>query len=122
MAILRDLVRVELAILVAGSVAVIWKILRKFLRPGGLRPFRNYWGRGMAGAIRLQMLAGSLVFALVYLTMSLRSAGGGALPPIPNYAATILAGSQMVFLGAAAWRSLRPSGILRGAFRSGGEK
>jgi hypothetical protein len=114
MALLRDLLRVEPAFLVACfGVVTIWKILRGIARPGRLRAFRNYCGGGIAGLLRLQMLALSAAFAVSYLASSLQSGGSGALPAIPNYALALLGSSQAAFLGAAAWRRLRPSGTLR---------
>lgn len=114
MAMLRQLVRVELAILAACfGVVFAWKIVRGMLRPEGRLALGRLFGGGVAGLPRMQLLAASLVFALVYLASSLRSAASGALPPIPDYALVLLGSSQAAFLGAAAWRILRPSGFLK---------
>jgi hypothetical protein len=114
MALLRDVVRVELASLFAClALTVAWKILRGILRPAGWRVFRSQFGGGMAGLLRLQMLALSVVFAGSYLAGSLRSAGSGALPAIPNYALVLLGSSQAAFLGAAVWCRMRLFGALR---------
>lgn len=122
MALLRDVVRFELAILVACFSATIgWRILRATLRPESRLAFRSLFGGGIAGAVRVQLLVGSVVFALLYVASALQSAGTGALPRVPNYALALLAGSQAAFLGAA-WRSLRSFGTWRGIFRSGEEK
>ena len=114
MVLLRDAIRVELGILVVCIVAIIfWKIARSALRRESRVAFRRACGGGVACALRMQVLAGSLLFALFYLASALRSAGGGALPPVPDYALVLLGGSQAVFAGAAAWRRLYLSGNLR---------
>ena len=114
MALLRDVVRVELASLfVCLALTVAWKILRGILRPAGWRAFRSQFEGGVAGLIRLQTLALSVVFAVSYLAGSLRSAGSGALPAIPNDALVLLGSSQAAFLGAAAWRRMHLFGTLR---------
>ena len=114
MAFLREMLKVELLTLVACfGVAIVWKILRGSLRPAGRLVLRSLFGGGVAGLLRLQLLAASLAFALVYLASALKSAGSGALPPVPDYALALLGSSQAAFLCAAAWRILRPSGNLR---------
>lgn len=114
MAVLRLAIRFEMETLVACvALTVVWKLLRGIFRPGGLRALRDDCGGGMAGVLRLQMLALSVAFAVFYLADSLRTGGSGALPAIPNYALALLGSSQAAFLGAAAWRRLRPFGTLR---------
>ena len=114
MAFLENMMRIESAILVAGFILVVgWKLLRAMLRPENRQALRRYFGEGISAIIRVQLLTGTLIFAFLYLAGLLQSAGSGAFPPIPNYAVALLAGSQAVFAGAAAWRSLRSFGILR---------
>jgi hypothetical protein len=114
MTVLRAAVQYELALLVACiALTGAWKIVRGILRPGGLRAIRDCCGGGIAGALRWQMLALTVVFAGFYLAGSLQSAGSATLPAIPNYALALLGSSQAAFLGAAAWRRLRPIGTLR---------
>lgn len=119
MAFLREMLRIELATLVACfGVAIVWKIVRGMLRPAGRMILGRLLGGGVAGLLRLQLLAASLVFALVYLASSLRSAGSGALPPVPNYVLTLMSGSQAVFLGAAVGASRAYLGLLETRERS----
>lgn len=114
MAALGNLVRFELAALVTCfALTVMWKILRGILRPGGMTAFRKKVGDGIAGLLRLQMLAASAVVAVFYLASAPQAAASGALPPVPKQVLLFLAGSQAIFLGAAAWRTLRAFSILR---------
>jgi|GEM_PF-2525891 len=115
MAVLRELVHVEVAILAAClGAAVFWKLLRGVLRAGRQHALYILLGRGgMGRAIRLQLTVGSVAFALLYLASTLRAAGSGALPPVSDYALALLGGSQAAFLGAAIWSSLRRTVTLR---------
>ena len=109
----------ELALLIACFAAVLaGKILRGAAQWARHPENRNALRGGKSGGLRLQMLAASLVTALYYLSRLPRSAASGNLPPIPDYALAILAGSQIVFLAAMARSLLRPFGSLK----SEGEK
>jgi hypothetical protein len=114
MTVLRELVRIELAALLACYATVLgWKLLRGAMRWAG----RLETGKARPGrrtdAVRLQMLAVSLTIAVLYLIQLPQSAASGGLPPVPAYALVVVAGSQAVFLTAMATRLLRPSGISR---------
>jgi hypothetical protein len=114
MTVLREALRIELAILVAGCAAVVaWKILRGVVRWVRHAEARNTLGGWMTGALRLQMPVASLLIAFLYLARLPRSAGSGNLPPVPQYALALLAGSQTVFLMVMARRLLGPFGVLR---------
>jgi hypothetical protein len=67
----------------------------------------------MAGALRLQMPVASLLVACLYLVRVRQSASSGSLPPVPEYALALLAGSQWLFLAVMARRLLRQFGISR---------
>ena len=100
--------------LVAGFAAVLaWKILRGAVRWVRHPETRNARGGWMAGALRLQMPAASLLIACLYLVRVHQSAASGSLPPVPEYALALLAGSQTVFLAVMARRLLGPFGVLR---------
>ena len=112
MASLRGVVRSELAILVAGFAAVVlWKMLRDAVRLVRHPQTRAVLPSGIMGALRLQMPAASLGVALLYLVRLPQSAGSGRLPPVPEFALALLAGSQGVFLVVMAQRLLRPFSI-----------
>jgi hypothetical protein len=114
MTVLREALRIELAILAAGFTAVLaWKILRGVVRWVRHPETRNTLGGWMTGALRLQMPAASMLVACLYLVRVRQSAGSGSLPPVTGYALTLLAGSQCAFLAVMAQRLLRPFGILR---------
>jgi hypothetical protein len=113
MKLLQGMVRIELAILAACFGAVVGgKLLRGAVRWVRL-PEKRKALSGWTGALRLQLLAASLIIALLYLVALPKSAASGSLPPVPDYALALLAGSQMVFLAAMAQRLLRPFNILR---------
>jgi hypothetical protein len=113
MTVLRAALRIELAILVAGCAAVVaWKILRGAARWARHPETRNALGSWMTGALRLQMPVASLLIAFLYLVRLPTSAASGSLPPVPDFALALLAGSQALFLAGMAWRLLRPFGIL----------
>lgn len=114
MTVLREALRVELALLVAVCAAVVaWKILRGAVRWVRHPETRNALGGWMTGALRLQMPVASLLIALLYLAGLPRSAASGSLPPVPDFALAVLAGSQAVFLVVMARRLLVPFGVLR---------
>jgi hypothetical protein len=114
MTVLREVVRLELAILVACfTVAVLWKMLRAAVRMVNRPALDKILRSGITGALRLQMPVASLVVALLYLLRLPQSAGSGSLPPIPGFALALLACSQAAFLGVMARRLFRPSGILK---------
>ncbi len=119
---LRDAVRIELVTLTAGfAVVVFWKLLRNIV--GGLL------GTGLRGALlggawgsvhgqtaqwqlaQWQLAAVSLILAFIYLLRLMQSADSGRLPPVPNGALALLAGSQALFLSSMAWRVLRRPGV-----------
>lgn len=107
MTFLRAAVRIELALLAAGfAVIVAWKLLRGAVRwfrsPGA----REELSRGAPGALRLQMLAVTLLVALLYVVQFAQAAASGRLPAVPGFALALLAGSQTVFLGTEARRLL----------------
>jgi hypothetical protein len=113
MIFLREVVRIELAILVACFATVLgWKLLRDAVQWVRQPETPKALG-GMTGALRLQMLAASLVIAFLYLVGLPKSAASGSLPPVPEYVLALLAGSQLVFLVAMAQRLLRPFSTLR---------
>ena len=114
MTVLREALRVELALLIACYAAVVaWKILRGAVRWVRHPETRIALGGWMAGALRLQMPAASLLIAVLYLAGLPQSAASGSLPPVPEYALALLAGSQSVFLVVMARRLLGPFGVLR---------
>lgn len=114
MTFLQEVVRIELAILVASFAVVLgWKIMRGAVRWMRHPETRKAHPSGMAGVLQLQMPAASLVIAFLYLLRLPQSAGSGNLPPVPEYALALLAGSHAVFLSVMARRLLRPFGILR---------
>lgn len=112
MTVLREVVRIEVTILVACCATVLgWKILRGAVRRASRPETRAARPGGRTGAIRFQMLAVSLTIAVLYLIQLPQSAASGSLPPVPAYALALLSGSQIVFLVTMAGRLLRPSGI-----------
>jgi hypothetical protein len=114
MTVLREALRIELAALVAGFAAVLaWKILRGAVRWVRHPESREALGGWRTGALRLQMPAASLLIAFLYLVQLPQSAASCSLPPVPEYALALLAGSQGVFLAVMARRLLRPFGFLR---------
>jgi hypothetical protein len=119
MTVLREALRIELAVLVACFAAVLaWKILRGAARWVRDPETRNALRGGATAALRLQMPAASLLISLLYLVRLPESAASGSLPQVPDYALALLAGSQLVFLGAMARSLLGPFGI----FKNEGEK
>ena len=109
MTILREVVQVELAILIACFAAIlVGKILRGAAQWARHPENRNALRGRKSGGLRLQMLAASLVTALYYLSRLPQSAASGNLPPVQPYALAILAGSQAVFLVGMARNLLRP--------------
>ncbi len=68
MIFLQDMIWIELVILVACfAVVLAWKILRGLMRLLRNRETRKALPGGIAGALRLQMPAASLVIAFLYL-------------------------------------------------------
>lgn len=112
MTVLRQVLRAELAILAVCFAAVVaWKILAAVMRWARQPEKRTTPGGQLPGVLRLQMPAASLLIALLYLVQLPQSAAMGDLPPVPEYALVLLAGSQSLFLVVMARRLLRPFGI-----------
>jgi hypothetical protein len=112
MTVLRELVRLELVILVACCAIVMGlKMLRGAMRRAGPPGTSEARPDGRMGAVRFQMLALSLAIAVLYLIQLPQAAASGRLPPVPEYALALLAGSQFVFLVTMAGRLLRRSGV-----------
>jgi hypothetical protein len=107
MAFLRAVLGAECTVLIAALGAVTaWKILRAWLRSGGLAGIRK---RSPRGPLEWQMVLTTVAVALLYLLQSLRAAGSGALPPVPRTALALLAASDSAWL-ASATRRLRRAG------------
>lgn len=105
MAFLREIARVEVAILIAGlGAAGLWKTLRPKSGLVGLLGSRDQAGRWMPGVLRWQASVISVAVALVYLFLSLRAAGSGALPPVPWWVLVVLSLSHGAWLGSVARR------------------
>ena len=114
MTVLRQALRIEVAILAAGFAAVLaWKIVRGAVRWIRHPQTRNVLRDGVPAVLRLQMPAASLLIALYYVSGLPRSAEGGNLPPVPNAALALMAGSQLTFLVAAARHLFGPFGMLK---------
>ncbi len=111
---LRDMIRVEAGILVAGfAVVIVCQVMRSVLTHESRIAFRRFCGGGLAGVVSIQLLAASLVFALCYLGSVLKTSERGALPSVPGYALALLAASQTLFVCVAVWRKVRSFGNLK---------
>ena len=114
MMVLRAGLRMELALLAAGFSAIVaWKIVRCVLQWARRPEARTAFRGGMTAVLRLQMPVASLLVALCYLTRLPRASTSGDLPPVPESALALLAGSQLAFLAIMAHSLLGPFSNIR---------